>query len=294
VTFTREALKGLSAGPWWGKANELSPIHAADWPVIDEAALASLNPGKTFHEDSPVFPKEEDLFDPPVRSGAFTAEKVILGRRSAVSMDGSTRMPLADFYRMMGRLCPAREGLPPWDAIPWRPRIHLGLFIHRVEGLRPGLYALVRDRTRTESLRKAFRTEFEWKSPPGCPPRLSLYCLREGDYRGQAAGLSCGQNIAGDGAFSLGMIAEFRASLAAYGPSFYRNLFWEAGLIGQVLYLEAEESGIRGTGIGCYFDDPVHDLFGLGPDEYQSLYHFTVGGPVEDKRLATRPAYERN
>lgn len=90
------------------------------------------------------------------------------------------------------------------------------------------------------------------------------------------------------------MIAEFRASLAAYGPSFYRNLFWEAGLIGQVLYLEAEEAGIRATGIGCYFDDPVHDLFGLGPDEYQSLYHFTVGGPVEDKRLATLPAYERS
>ena len=33
--------------------------------------------------------------------------------------------------------------------------------------------------------------------------------------------------------------------------------------MGQVLYLEAEEAGIRSTGIGCYFDDPVHEVFGI-------------------------------
>ncbi len=41
--------------------------------------------------------------------------------------------------------------------------------------------------------------------------------------------VSCGQNIAGDGAFSLGMIAEFESSLRRYGPWFYRRLFWETG-----------------------------------------------------------------
>jgi hypothetical protein len=34
------------------------------------------------------------------------------------------------------------------------------------------------------------------------------------------------------------MIAEYMDSLVAYGASFYRNLFWEAGLVGQLLYLE--------------------------------------------------------
>jgi hypothetical protein len=33
--------------------------------------------------------------------------------------------------------------------------------------------------------------------------------------------------------------------------------------LGQVLYLEAEEAGIRATGIGCYFDDAVHEVFGI-------------------------------
>jgi hypothetical protein len=62
-------------------------------------------------------------------------------------------------------------------------------------------------------------------------------------------------------------------------------------MIGQVLYLEAEAAGLRGTGIGCYFDDPVHEVFGLTGLAYQDLYHFTVGAPVEDARLTTWPSY---
>ncbi len=62
-------------------------------------------------------------------------------------------------------------------------------------------------------------------------------------------------------------------------------------MIGQVLYLEAESVGIRGTGIGCFFDDPVHEVFGLTGKAYQSLYHFTMGGPVEDTRLSSLPPY---
>ena len=62
-------------------------------------------------------------------------------------------------------------------------------------------------------------------------------------------------------------------------------------MIGQVLYLEAEAYGVRATGIGCFFDDPVHDLMGLKDNTFQSLYHFTIGGPVEDERLQTWPSY---
>ena len=40
------------------------------------------------------------------------------------------------------------------------------------------------------------------------------------------------------------------------------------------------------------FDDPVHEVFGIFSRDWQSFYHFTVGGPVEDKRLTTLPAYK--
>ncbi len=92
------------------------------------------------------------------------------------------------------------------------------------------------------------RLEFRWLRPPSCPQGLLLFLLKKGDCRNLATNVSCSQKIAGDGAFSPGMIAEHMDSLVANGAGFYRNLFWEAGLVGHVLCLEAEEAGIRATG----------------------------------------------
>ncbi|MEW5982918.1 MAG: SagB/ThcOx family dehydrogenase [Acidobacteriota bacterium] len=120
---------------------------------------------------------------------------------------------------------------------------------------------------------------------------VPLFLLSAMDVRRAARQLSCTQEIASDGFFSLGMLAEFDRSLEEHGSWFYRNLFWEAGAVGQVLYLEAEAAGCRGTGIGCYFDEAVHEVLGIGGRRFQSLYHFTVGMAVDDPRLLTRPGY---
>jgi SagB-type dehydrogenase family enzyme len=278
---------------WQGKANTLSPEHDVAWPVINDVAQATRQCQRVpINEDFSNFPLEESLFCAPIRNGLLTAEVAILGRRSAVAMDGTTSISSATFFRMLARLIPTQERQTmPWDSISWRPRIHIGLFVHRVDGLAPGLYALARDPDKVEDLKDVMHSQFGWYPVPGCPPELPLYLLQKGDCQKLAATVSCGQDIAGDGAFSLAMIAEYSDSLATYGSSFYRNLFWEAGMVGQVLYLEAEESGIRATGIGCYFDDPVRTAFGIVSTKWQSLYHFTVGGPIEDHRLTTLPAY---
>lgn len=279
---------------WQGKANTLSPKHGVEWPVIDAVAQATRRcESSPINEDFSGFPSEDALFGIPIRQGLLTAERAIIGRRSAVAMDGSTAISRATFFRMLARLIPTQERQAmPWDAIPWRPRIHLGLFVHRVDGLAPGIYALVRDPDKVDILKRVMHSDFCWHRVPNCPPGLPLYLLQAMDCRALATTVSCGQNIAGDGAFSMAMIADYKDSLAMYGRGFYRNLFWEAGMVGQVLYLEAEEAGIRATGIGCYFDDPVHAAFGIEAREWQSFYHFTVGGPVEDSRLMTLPAYD--
>jgi hypothetical protein len=231
-------------------------------------------------------------------SGAPSAGQIIRQRRSLLACDGRTAIPAARFYRMLERVMPrvelevARRPMP-WDAIPWDPAIHFGLFVHRVQGIDPGLYAMARDPGKVQMLRQSMHARFAWEAPPGCPGSLPLYLLERGDARPLATQLSCRQDIAGDGAFSLGMIAEYQARLLAHGPSFYRRLFWEAGAIGQVLYLEAEAAGVRSTGIGCFFDDPVHQAFGIEDLAFQSLYHFTVGGYVDDPRLTTLPPYGR-
>jgi SagB-type dehydrogenase family enzyme len=292
LALSDELMSALAASRWCGSANALSRAHVP-WPVIDLVARATEREGRAIDERFDAFPEERELFSPPVRSGAFTAERVILGRRSAVAMDGRTSIARETFYRMLGRLIPMRGGRGlPWDSIPWRPRIHLGLFVHRVRDLPPGLYVLARDPEKVDALRHAMKPDFAWTKPEGCPPALPLYGLERGDRTALASEVSCHQEIAGDGAFSVTMIAEYLASLAAFGAPFYRLLFWECGLVGQVLYLEAEEAGIRSTGIGCYYDDPAHEVYGLRTRDWQSLYHFTVGGPVEDTRLRTLDPYE--
>ncbi len=133
--------------------------------------------------------------------------------------------------------------------------------------------------------------ELSWEPAPGRPEGLPLYWLLEGDAKTLATQVSCHQDIAGDSAFSLGMLAEFEGPLRQRGAWAYPRMFWEAGLLGQVLYLEAEAGGVRATGIGCFFDDPVHEIVAIKGLSLQSLYHFTIGGPVEDRRLLTLPPY---
>jgi hypothetical protein len=214
------------------------------------------------------------------------ARSLLLQRRSAVSFDGRGSIDAARCLAMLSAVIPHQGS--PWDALWWDARIHFVLFVHRVNGLDPGIYFLARHPSAPDRVRAACGREFLWEP---AHESLPLFALARGDCRMLAQRVSCDQAIAGEGFFSLGMIADFDASLEAFGPAFYRHLFWESGVVGQVLYLEAEAAGVRGTGIGCFYDDPVHDVLGLTGHAFQSLYHFTIGTPVEDTRLSTEPGY---
>src|SRR4029453_18873542 len=172
------------------------------------------------------------------------------------------------FYGMLDRLLP-QSRVPPWDVLSWTPQVHCGIFVHRVDGITPGLYLLVRQKASYEKLKRALSADFVFEQPSGCPEHLPFYKLIAGDFRQQAQVISCRQKIAGAGAFSLGMIADFKDSLQEKGAWWYRRFFWEAGVLGQVLYLEAEAAGIRGTGIGCYFDTAFNKLLGCRETQLQ-------------------------
>ena len=124
-----------------------------------------------------------------------------------------------------------------------------------------------------EPLQAATLADFDWQKVSEAIP---LYHLYSGECRQIAKTVSCHQPIASDSAFSLGMVAEFSETIET-APWLYRRLFWECGLIGQVLYLEAEAAGIRGTGIGCYFDDSVHELLGFKDDTIPESLSFYGG-----------------
>ena len=103
--------------------------------------------------------------------------------------------------------------------------------------------------------------------------------------------VSCDQDIAADGFFSLGMIARLESSLRERGEWFYRRLFWETGILGQVR--------TRG-GSGRRARDRHRLLLrrsrprgrGLSGKEWQSLPLLDGCAPVDDGRLTTETGYE--
>ena len=276
-----------SAIEWFGRANRLSDSHVA-WPAIDEAVKASER--ITTSEESSQAGDRVDRQPPSPPVCHHSASQLIRQRRSAVDFDGITSITREKFLSILDATLP-RASAPPFDAWPFAPRLHLVVFVHRVTGLNSGLYLWLREPADAAELRQAFNAKLKWELVTESANPVPLYRLGGGDLRDFARTLSCHQDIAADGAFSLGMLARFEPVLRERGAAAYRELFWEAGMIGQALYLAAEAAGVRGTGIGCYFDDVLHHALGLTGQEWQSLYHFTIGAPVEDLRLRTAPPY---
>ncbi len=218
--------------------------------------------------------------------GQLSAAQIIRNRRSATDFDRNGSITRNQFLSILDKTLP-RVNNAPFDAELIEASTHLLLFVHSVAGMAAGLYFLCRCDEDLAEIKRISRSDFLWEPVETDFP---LYLLSEGNYRQQAMMVSCHQDIAGSSAFSLGMIAKFKDVITA-APYRYRHLFWETGMIGQVLYLEAEACGVRGTGIGCFFDDAVHEIMGFSDNHYQSLYHFTVGKPLEDPRLTTYPPY---
>ncbi len=73
---------------------------------------------------------------PLIPSSQVAAARLIRQRHSCLALDGKTSISVETFYRMLDSLLP-RPGVPPWDTLPWEPRLYLGIFVHRIRGLTP-------------------------------------------------------------------------------------------------------------------------------------------------------------
>jgi SagB-type dehydrogenase family enzyme len=277
------ALQGLASAAWTGRANTLSRGHR-DWPDIPAIAAATRKPA-----GEPVLPRAPERLPPLGALSREAVSRLVRRRRSAQAFDAGTAVGAAAFFRMLDALLP-RPDHPPWSLLDGAPEVHLVVFVHRVQGLDPGVYCLARAPALLTVLKSEMRPDWAWAEVPGCPAHLPLRLLAPMDVRAFAAGVSCQQDIAGDSAFAVAMLARFD-DITREHPWLYRQRFWEAGMLGHVLYLEAEAAGVQGTGIGCYFDDAVHEALGLRGASLQDLYHYPVGGALVDRRLGSEPPY---
>jgi len=168
-------LTAVREGQWAGRASQLSEDHV-QWTFIDDVAAATRDPGRMANlRRAPPAP------DP---RSAYSAA-LLLQRRSAVALDSVSSIEAAPFFDMLQHVMPT--GAPPWDALWWEPRIHFALFVHRVNGVAPGLYVLLRNESALDRLRAACGREFLWTH---VHETLPLYLLARGDCRATARRLS--------------------------------------------------------------------------------------------------------
>jgi SagB-type dehydrogenase family enzyme len=271
-----------------GSANELSP-QQVDFPMIDAihsaTKLAGNPPGlgtldldslSGHHQAPPVTVRiaggepvgsvlplgSSEITLPSPASSTRAFGEVARARRSALDFRGGSRS--ISLAQLSAILAVTAE---PLDADFANTRfISLYLYVHRVDGLDPGVYRYWPEHA---SLRQA-----------------GLELIRPGDQRVAAAGLSLGQDLAGNACVAFSMIADLDRAARAHGDRGYRYAHFEAGAIGHRLYLAAEALGLGATGIGAFFDDQVHDYLRLAPAQGQVVYHFAIGYPVDDPRLA--------
>ena len=80
---------------------------------------------------------------------------------------------------MLSRVMP--QPAAPWDALWWDARVHLAIFVHRVDGSRRASTCWSRDPSAVDRLQAACGREFLWE-PVG--DALPLFLLARGDCRG--------------------------------------------------------------------------------------------------------------
>lgn len=245
---------------WFGgQANQLSKETIA-YPLIDSIHFAtkrsSIGSGETsFVEAASTVSGEIKLPSPAASTRTFS--EVSRRRRSALDFVGGKRtMSLAQLSAILAITSQVLSA----DFAGTR-FIRLYLYVHRVDELQPAVYRF-------------------W------PEHAELERIKSGDQRVAAAGLSLGQNLAGNACVTFSMIGDLEGAAGSYGDRGYRYVHFEAGAIGQRLYLAAEALGLGATGIGAFYDDEVQRYLNLIPDQVQVVYHFAIGYPVPDPRVS--------
>ena len=246
---------------WFGgQANLLSNEYVA-YPLINSIHAATkimtLDVKRDGIREAETAPSGTGAIKLPTPASAPRGfGEVVRARRSALDFRGGVlSMSIAQLSAMLDA-----STRPFFADFAGSRFIQLYLYVHRVDGLEPGVYR-------------------HW------PETGELEMVRSGDQRVAAAGLSLGQDLAGNACVAFSMIADIDRAVRAHGDRGYRYVHFEAGAIGQRLYLAAEAFGLGATGIGAFFDDEVHRYLNIASEQRQVVYHFAVGYPVPDPRL---------
>ncbi|MEM4718185.1 MAG: SagB/ThcOx family dehydrogenase [Desulfurococcaceae archaeon] len=107
----------------------------------------------------------------------------------------------------------------------------------------------------------------------------SLILVKEGDFSRDLAKACLDQSWVRDAPINIVIVARYEKTTSWYGDRGLRYIHFEAGHIGQNIYLAATELGLGTVAVGAFIDESIAELIGLGK-EYIVLYVFPVGKPA--------------
>jgi SagB-type dehydrogenase family enzyme len=178
-------------------------------------------------------------------------EQVIL-RRGSTRQFSRDPITLAQLSTILYR---ATRGIPADFLNPSGASLNqLYLIVNAVEGLPSGAYVY-----RHES--------------------AALECLKEGDFRNQAAYLGLEQELPGDAAVDVFFLADLKHILDRLGNRGYRAVQLEAGIIGGKLYLASYAHRIGATGL-TFYDDDVVRFFSPHAKGLSAIFLVAIGKSV--------------
>jgi SagB-type dehydrogenase family enzyme len=216
---------------------ELREIHAASSLASVEEVTAWRNRSFSTVEK----PRHDFLLRP--ESSTDSIERVILRRGSTRYFE---RVSISQDQLMM-ILQTSTQGI--WPGVPLLNDLYL--IINAVEGIEPGAY----------SYNYATR---------------DIECLKKGDFRSEARYLGLQQDLPGDAAADVFMLADLQRILERFGNRGYRAVQLEAGILGGKMYLGAYSQHLGATGL-TFFDDDVTNFFSPHARNKSAIFLVALG-----------------
>jgi SagB-type dehydrogenase family enzyme len=215
---------------------ELREIHAASSLASVEEVTAWRS--RSFRKDEP----RHRFFLRP-ESSTDSIERVILRR-------GSTRyFERVSISRdqLMTILQTSTQGV--WPGVPLLNDLYL--IINAVDGIEAGAYS------------------YNYATS-------DIDCLKKGDFRNEARYLGLQQDLPGDAAADVFMLADLQPILERFGNRGYRAVQLEAGILGGKMYLGAYAQHLGATGL-TFFDDDVTNFFSPHARNKSAIFLVALG-----------------
>jgi len=216
---------------------ELREIHAASSLASADEVTDWRNRSLRTEEK----PRREFFLRPEISTDSI--ERVILRR-------GSTRYfqrASITHEQLMTLLHTSTQGI--WPGVQFLNDLYL--IIHAVDGVDPGAYF--------------------YNSDTG-----DIECLKKGDFRSEARFLGLQQDLPGDAAADVFMLADLQPILERLGNRGYRAVQLEAGILGGKMYLAAYAQHFGATGL-TFFDDDVTNFFSPHAKNKSAIFLVALG-----------------